>query len=302
MKKIDIHVHSRIYLSEEEEKNAIYRPIQDKLTYPAPEEIAILYEKLGIEKGVLMVTIAPEGAHYTFNNLEAMRIVRKYPDRFYWFCGIDPRCWTNSADTDLSHFINHYKKHGAKGIGEVTAKLPFSDERMQNLFRHAEMYDMPVLIHIGTDDSPYGIYDVKGLKQLEETLTRFPKLTIIGHSQPFWAEIGADSEECDRFGYPSGPVKKAGRLVELMRKYDNLHADLSANSGYNAITRDPDFGYEFLEEFQDRIYYGTGICSKREEKSFKLAQFLEQGVEKNKLSDRAYRKICRTNALRLLER
>ena len=240
--------------------------------------------------------------HYTSTNQEVMRIVRKYPDLFYWFCSIDPRCETNSNDTDLSYCINHFKENGAKGIGEITIKLPFLDGRMQNLFKHAQICDMPVLFHIGTDSSPYGIYDVLGLKQLEETLKRYPKLIFIGHSQPFWAEIGADINEEDRNGYPSGPVTKAGRVVELMRKYSNLHSDLSANSGFNAVTRDPDFGYAFLEEFQDRIYYGTDICSARKEKSFKLVQFLDQGVEKSKLSKSAYDKICRLNAIRLLER
>ena len=302
MKKIDIHVHSRIYLTEEEEKSAIFRPGTEKLTYATPEQIRTLYDDLGIEKGVLLLSEAPEGMHYTSTNQEAMRIVRKYPDLFYWFCSIDPRCETNRYDTDLSYYINHFKKYGAKGIGEVTVKLPFLEERMQNLFRHAEICDMPVLFHIGTDNSSYGIYDVMGLKQLEETLLRFPNLILIGHSQPFWAEIGSDLTEKDRDGYPTGPIKKAGRVVQLMRKYNNLHADLSANSGYSAVTRDPDFGYAFLEEFQDRIYYGTDICSTRREKSFKLAEFLDQGLEKNKLSNSAYSKICRTNALRLLER
>lgn len=302
MKKIDIHVHSRIYLTEEEEKSAIFRPGTEKLTYATPEQIRTLYNDLDIEKGVLLLSEAPEGMHYTSTNQEAMRIVRKYPDLFYWFCSIDPRCETNKHDTDLSYYINHFKKYGAKGIGEVTVKLPFLEERMQNLFRHAEICDMPVLFHIGTDNSSYGIYDVMGLKQLEETLLRFPKLILIGHSQPFWAEIGSDPTEKDRDGYPTGPIKKAGRVVELMRKYNNLYADLSANSGYNAVTRDPEFGYAFLEEFQDRIYYGTDICSTRKEKSFKLAEFLDQGLEKNKLSNSAYNKICRTNALRLLER
>ena len=33
--------------------------------------------------------------------------------------------------------------------------------------------------------------------------------------------------------------------MELLRKYPNLYGDLSAGSGYNAITRDPAFGDAF---------------------------------------------------------
>ena len=46
-----------------------------------------------------------------------------------------------------------------------------------------------------------------------------------------------------------------------MRRYPNLHGDLSAGSGFNAISRDPEFGYRFLEEFQDRLYFGTDIAN-----------------------------------------
>ncbi len=41
--------------------------------------------------------------------------------------------------------------------------------------------------------------------------------------------------------------------MELLRKYPNLYADLSALSGANAILRDPEYGVKFLDEFQDRL-------------------------------------------------
>jgi predicted TIM-barrel fold metal-dependent hydrolase len=78
--------------------------------------------------------------------------------------------------------------------------------------------------------------------------------------------------------------------------YPNLYADISAGSGYNAITRDKDFGYSFLEEFQDKLFYGTDICAPKEYEFFKLADFLENGLSENKLSKTAYNKICRLNA------
>ena len=301
MKKIDIHVHVRQYLAKYEEETAILRP-SSKDTYITPEQLKVLYDKLGIEKGVLLPGESPEGKHYSVTNQETMRIAKDYPDMFYWFCSVDPRWDTNRPDTDLSYYINYFKSHGAKGIGELTAKLPFDEPRMKNLFYHAEKCDMPVLFHVGTDSSSYGAYDILGLHKLESVLSEFPKLIFIGHSQPFWAEIGDDVTQTSRNGYPKGPINKEGRVVELMRKYPNLHADLSANSGYNAVSRDPDFGYSFLEEFKDRIYYGTDICANRNYEFFKLADFLKEGKDSNKLSKEAYELICRSNALNLLER
>ncbi len=42
----------------------------------------------------------------------------------------------------------------------------------------------------------------------------------------------------------------------MLRKYPNLYCDISAGSGCNALSRDPEFAVEFLTEFQDRILYG----------------------------------------------
>mgnify|MGYP000346850352 CR=1 FL=1 len=58
-----------------------------------------------------------------------------------------------------------------------------------------------------------------------------------------------------------GPVREGGRLVCLMRNYKNLYADLSANSGGCAIMRDEKFGLQFLEEFQDRLMFGTDMVN-----------------------------------------
>jgi len=60
--------------------------------------------------------------------------------------------------------------------------------------------------------------------------------------------------------YPKGPVKSPMRVPYLLKKYSNLYGDLSAGSGFNAISRDPECGYKFLEEFQDKLLFGTDIC------------------------------------------
>ena len=83
-----------------------------------------------------------------------------------------------------------------------------------------------------------------------------------------------------------------------MRKYPNLCGDLSAGSGQNALMRDPEFAYKFLEEFQDRLYFGTDICSPTND--FKLTFFLDEAVENGHISQECYNKVCRENALKLL--
>jgi|GEM_PF-3741342 len=41
---------------------------------------------------------------------------------------------------------------------------------------------------------------------------------------------------------------------KVILEYPNLHEDLFANSGYNALSRAPLYVARFLEEFQDRLY------------------------------------------------
>jgi len=296
LKKIDIHVHARL-------QRGIERPGTGG-SYPLPQEVRALYDLLDIEKGLLLPGQSPEGRHYEVSNEEAIELVTRYPDTFYWFCSIDPRMGGNSPDTDLSYFINYYKQFGALGMGEVTCNLPFDDPRVLNLFRHCDKCGMPVLFHIGCVGDLYGVIDELGLPRLEKVLAMFPKVTFLGHSQKFWSEIGGDVTEETRGMYPKGRVTPGGRVVELLRRYPNLCGDLSAGSGANALLRDPEFAYAFIEEFQDRLFFGTDIADPNCLKfpMLRLAPFLDEAMETGRISYAAYEKVSRANALRLLSR
>ncbi len=288
MKKVDIHVHTRMF-------KGIPRKGANT-TYASPEELIDIYEHLRVSKGVIMPGVIVECALQLQSNEEVMAIVDRYPDNFDWFCNVHPQMGGNSPDYDLSYFIEYYKDRGAKGVGEATANFYFDDPFAENLFYHCQKNDMPILFHIAPKlGGCYGLVDEIGLPRLEKALAKFPDLIFIGHSQPFWAEIGDDVTEDNRQGYPQGKIAKEGRVVELMRKYPNLHADLSAGSGYNAVSRDPEFGYDFLEEFQDRLYFGTDICAPSDNRP--LSSWLDAAVEAGNISKRTYEKISRRNAI-----
>ena len=290
VKKIDIHVHCAL------KKGC---PRLDGTDYTTPDELRRMYDSMGIEMGVQLPGCNPEGSSRLLNSEMARDLVAAHPDMFDWFCNIDPRYGKNSPDTDLSHFINYFKAQGAKGIGEVCANLPFDHPLMENLFYHAEKCEMPLTFHIGNQGNDYGIVDGPGLYGLEGALKKFPKLQFLGHSQKFWAEISG-GDIGNRNGYPIGKVQPGGRVVELMRKYPNLCGDLSAGSGENAVMRDPEFGYKFLEEFQDRLYFGTDICAPHN--VFHLSKFLDDAVMEGHISQECYNKVSRENALKLLKR
>ena len=58
-------------------------------------------------------------------------------------------------------------------------------------------------------------------------------------------------------------VVAGGRVVEMLRQYPNLYADLSAGSGLNALQRDPAFAIDFILEFQDRLLYARDYFDNR---------------------------------------
>lgn len=277
LKKIDIHAHANC-------DPILPFETDYKTCFVTPEELRKIYDILGIEKGVFLPLIEQSAAPQPNSLSETLQMVKNYPETFgWWFCNIDPSFRCNNPDRNLSFYLKKLKEMGAKGVGEVTKNLPFDHPVMLNFLKHCEKCNMPILIHFGKPECTYGIIDDVGLPGLEKALAMFSNLIFIGHSGDFWIEFNE-------------------KIPYLMRKYNNLHCDISAGSGATAMMRDPEFTYKFLEEFQDRIYYGADICLADcfENPLTKLPDFLDKAMENGKISYQAYKKICRDNALRLL--
>jgi len=220
-------------------------------------------DELGIEKAVILARgISPECSFFHFTNEDVIAAYRRHPDRFIPFCKLDPRNGTNSPDTDFSWVPEEYRAGGCRGVGEVSAQLYLDDPRCVNFFRQCGDAALPVLFHLvpRIGYGLYGLADDRGLPRLEKVLQLLPGTTFVGHAMAFWSEISAQVDEDTRGSYPAGPVPAAGRVPELLTQYPNLYGDLSAGSGFNAISRDPEFGYRFLEDCQDKLLFGTDIC------------------------------------------
>ena len=295
VKKIDMHAHTI-------RTHGIPRPGGSH--FATVPELLQMYDTIGVEKGVLLPSVSPDCAHEMNTNEEIYEITQANPTRFAFHCNIDPRMGDNNGESDFTYYLDHYKALGARGVGELTANLWFDDPRVLALFKACEARDMPVTFHIGTPEGEYGLIDTFGLPRLEECLQAFPKLRFFGHSQRFWSGISGDVDEAAFHGWPQGKVTPGGRVVELMRRYPNLCGDLSAGSGFGAISRDPEFGYAFLEEFQDRLYFALDLCDPAnitQPIRIGLAAFLDDAVTRGKISYEAYYKISRGNAERHLQ-
>ncbi|NLE28882.1 MAG: amidohydrolase family protein [Phycisphaerae bacterium] len=286
---IDIHVHAvRIHGAKR----------WDIPWMSTPAELIQRYDAVGIERAVVLPVVNPE-CNFGVQAVEDIIEMARNNPRFIPFCNIDPRAIENSYKAPLGEWMRYYRQAGCKGIGEVCANLPFLDPLVQNLFRHAEENELPITFHISAEiGNNYGLYDDPGLPQLEECLKRFPKLKFFGHSQTFWAEIAELDNVYDRYGWPKYPVKKEGAVPRLMRKYENLYGDLSAGSGWGAVSRDETYGVKFMEEFQDRLMFGTDICSPNGE--MPLVDFMLRMRNEGKISETVFQKIARENAIRIL--
>ena len=286
---IDLHAHVYLYPC----------PPQDGRTqFCTPEQVIRRYDELGIDKGIIQPLIGPE-TYLPQSNQEVLEICRRYPDRFLPFCNIDPRGIDNSPETDFTPWLDWYKENGFLGVGEFMPNMSFRDPKVLNLMSQLEKYDMPLLFDVNTRvGEEYGLVDEPGMPQLEYCLRRFPKLTIFGHGPAFWAEIGTLDTPFDRGTYPSYPVRGDGAVVKLMRRYPNLWGDLSAGSGFNALNRDHDFAVKFINEFQDKLCFGTDICYA--DQKLPLADFLRRLNREGKISDDVLDKVSNRNIRRLL--
>ncbi len=292
---IDIHCHA-------------YRKLPPMYSFSTPEQVLEVYDRLEIEKGAILPIVSPE-IYLPQANEDILEMVEQYPDRFFAFCNIDPRAIANSPHSPLDELLQYYKDKGCRGLGEVMPNLPMMDPMVQNLFACAEKVGLPVT-YDGSDQltGDFGLYDDPGLPQLEHTLQRYPNLIIFGHGPVFWTEIARMETPGER-GYifrreggqvgrlPKGPIKEEGVVPKLMRLYPNLYGDLSDFTPYNALSRDPDYGPQFVTEFQDRLLFGTDLCFPT--MPIPMPELLINWRDTGKITEEVFNKVARENAIRV---
>jgi predicted TIM-barrel fold metal-dependent hydrolase len=285
---IDVHGH-------------LGRVLTDRREFMDVTNVIAKMDAWGIDLTCMMaLSEHPEGAYLESSTEDVLAACSKYPQRLVPFCLIDPR-YGNRPDMDFSHLLAEYAARGCKGIGEFLPKLDFDDPRCLNLYRQAARFKLPVLFDMMDSQHSYGLRDDFGLPKLEHALQACPETVFIGHGPTFWAEISGEVAADSRAGYPPGPVKPGGAVPRLMRKYPTLWAEISAGSGHNAMTRDPAFGLEFLDEFQDKLMFGTDSCKRSDvERPYFTVELLKKLEQTQALTAAALEKIKWQNCVRLL--
>ena len=176
------------------------------------------------------------------------------PGRFTWF---------NSYDVtrpDAEQVLTQAVKDGAQGFGEMKFHVAADGSELRRMYALAADLRVPILVHFQeVDHFPNeGTWSTGYAKTFESILKAYPKTTFIGHADAFWANVSADYH--NEAAYPSGPIARGGVTDKLLGDYPNLFGDLAANSGNNALSRDPGFTADFLKRHQDKLFFGSD-CS-----------------------------------------
>ena len=273
-------------------------PVLDIHLHPhkEPESTFAHIEGSGVAKAVLLTNISAEAS--------AKAAVEKYPGRFVRFTAVD------ATKPDAADILRKSLNGGAIGMGELKSHVRVDGPEMRRIFDLAAELQVPVLFHIS--EVPQfpgeGVYNTP-IRGLPAVLKAHPKTTFIGHADAFWANVSA--EVPGDVPYPTGRIKPGGLTDRMLADHPNLHGDLSANSGRNALGRDTDFMAGFLARHQSKLMFGCD-CSCRDGRG--TGQSSQQPLIKGKCVAREtltalkqltppeiFRKITWENGARLLK-
>jgi len=208
--------------------------------------------------------------------------VERAPEKFILGYAPDPRLPESIGRLAAAIDIYHVRV-----FGELKLRMMYDNPDAIRMFRFCGKKCLPVLVHIDyefdtgvTFPRPSYWYG-GGIDSFERAVQLCPETNFIGHAPGFWSHISGD-DQFDKDPYCPNKVVAGGKVIEMLRKYPNLYGDLSADSGWNALHRDPEFAKQFLTEFQDRILYG------RDDFSNKLQDFLNSLDLPQSILDKIY--------------
>jgi uncharacterized protein len=241
--------------------------------------------------GVTTTVLLPAGRYYGLDaqcggNESVQRAAKQRPGSYLFFANELP--YLKEADA----VIRQNLQKGARGIGEQKFRVLADSAYLERIAGIARDFNVPILLHFWDGD-----YNME-LQRFAKILAKFPTVNFIGHAQTWWGHI--DKAHNPAVMYPKGKVTPGGLTDRLLADYANMFGDLSAGSGLNALTRDPEHTAGFLQRHQDKLMFGSD-CQDVEGRGASCtgAQIIS-AVRKNAGNKQVERKILYENAKRLL--
>jgi len=227
-------------------------------------------DEVGIEKSIVLT----QATGAKFDSIFAQYSI--YPGRFEIWCGFDYTGFDEpgfgpAAVAELERCV----KVGAKGVGELGDKgkgmfyskpvkawgMHLDDPRMDPLIKKCGELGLPINIHVGeplwfyqpmdsTNDGLMSAYDWR-LDNQKDIVNLGGMIDILARA--LQRHTNTIFIAC-HFANLNHDLK---RLGELLEKYPNLYADISARYAESATI--PRFVKSFYENYQDRLLYGTDL-------------------------------------------
>ena len=227
-KLLDCHLHI----------NHFDRSIEDTIRH---------MDATGTDKAFVLPLETGEGG-VLLRSETVLHAFHKHPER------VIPFCQTDLRQPDCLERIRAYQLLGCRGVGEQKEHLPLNDRRVKAVIALCDEFNWPITIHFQDGENGFN----QGLADhLETYLKKYQKVRIIGHAQTWWANISADVPPPSETLYPKGSVKPGGLLDRLLSEYPNLYGDMSAGSGFNALSRDEEFTAGFIERHPKQLLFGS---------------------------------------------
>nr|WP_295930538.1 amidohydrolase family protein [uncultured Dyadobacter sp.] len=222
-----------------------------------PHDVLVAHQRaMGITQTILLPAGTPAFGMSTHmgktNGLQAKctgnevchAIAQKYPHEFTFGANEVPDL------PDAVKEIEKYLKMGGVVIGELKFGLDCDSMEMQLIYKLAEDYQVPVLMHWQFQMFNYNF------ERFPKMLEKYHRVNFIGHAQTWWANI--DKNHGDQsILYPKTKVTPGGLTDRLLSDFPNMYGDMSAGSGLLSMTRDEDHARDFLQRHQDKLLYGS---------------------------------------------
>ncbi len=241
-----------------------------------PEEVAEWVKTMD-EVGIEVTVILTGATGKEFNRLAALYL-QDYSDRFMLFCGLDTSEIEKPdyPDRVVAELLRCYER-GARGVGEVSDKgwgiggspaehLPLekrlhpNDRRLDAFWEKCAELDIPVNLHIADHPSCW-----KELGANWERTPDFQGFNLYGKDVPSYETLLTFRDELLERHFEttfiachlSNQGNDLASLAQVLEQFPNLYLDISARD--YEIGRQPRTAKEFLEEYAERLVFGTDM-------------------------------------------
>ncbi len=211
--------------------------------YVSVDDLLGYMDACGISRAILLpIERVPNVGEDLWQTEKVIEACRKAPSRLVPFCTVDP------TTEDIEERIRLYVEEGCMGFGEHRIPILIDHPANMRIYSTCEKLSIPILMEIS---DAYNF----GFDRLMRVVSKFPKLIFIAHGPAWWREISANPDRTK--AYPTGRIEPGGLVEKFLAEKENVYADISAASGYNALSRDLEFSRGFVERFSGKLIFGT---------------------------------------------